>query len=197
MACADVILLNKADIVTPTELDEVAATVASINPTLRVHTSVRGEVPLSALHDLRAYTSPAVAALPEPAACNCSEPGHKHAHAHGSGPNVVSTVTIPLPVLCDERFAKVNAFLEALLWENRWPTDTEGEVPEILRTKGYALLEDGSARVIQGVVDLFEVSTLAPAAAANGNAEPQPKVVFIGRNVDDRLVLAMKAFVGL
>lgn len=211
VACADVILLNKADLVPAAELDNVAAAVADVNSTLRVHRTVRGNVRLAELFDLRAFTSPAVAALPEPEAC-CAEDdhAHTHAHAHGmKGPNTVSTITVHLPTLPTDKFERLNAFLESLLWNGTVPTlpggkAWEGATPDILRTKGYAVLADGSARVIQGVADLFEVRTLDPTANAGagagagaGGAEPRPKIVFIGRGVDETLGEWVRAYVGV
>jgi G3E family GTPase len=185
VACADVILLNKTDLVSAQDLDEVAATVAGINPTLRVHKTVRGQVPLKEVFDLRAFTSPAVAAL-EPAdsaCCSASGPDHTHNHnrAHAAGPNAVSTATLPLPPLSTPQFERLNALLESLLWHRKWPADMPSQpaaVPDVLRTKGYAVLADGSARLIQGVSDLFEIRELADEGGV------RPKVVFIGRGVE-------------
>lgn len=185
------ILLNKTDLVSKEELDNVASTVASINSTLRVHHTVKGNVPLAELFDLRAFTSPAIAAL-EPS-CGCSSADHNHTHAHATGPNAVSTITVPLPILSTAQFDKLNAFLESLLWHRTLPSG--GDAPDILRTKGYALLDDGSARVIQGVWDLFEIRNLDP--NANDEKAPSPKVVFIGRGVDDKLVQAVKVYIGV
>lgn len=182
---------------------------ADINPTLRLHRTVRGNVPLSELLDLRAFTSPAVAALPEPtAACgaDCTDAhDHDHAHAHGApGPNTISTVTVRLPTLTAAQFDALNAFLESLLWKATVPTQPSGKTwspttPEVLRTKGYAVLDDGSARVIQGVADLFEVRELPASTegSGNGGSEPQPKIVFIGRGVGEELGQWVREYVGV
>ena len=40
--CADVVLINKVDLVTPRQLDAVKRCIASVNPTARVLCCVRG-----------------------------------------------------------------------------------------------------------------------------------------------------------
>jgi G3E family GTPase len=199
VACADVILLNKTDLVSSEQLDGVASAVSAINPTLRVHRTLRGNVPLAELFDLRAFASPtaAAAALPDVSACGCSNADGEHNHdhsAHVHGANAVATVSIPLPpTISAAQFEKVNAVLEALLWKRTWPSpDTaEGTAPDVLRTKGYAVLDDESARLIQGVSDLFEVRELPH------KGDVEPKLVFIGRGVDGRLIENVRASVGI
>lgn len=196
VACADVILLNKTDLVTPETLKEVADSVADINPTLRVFETVKSRMPLDSLFNLKAYTSGAAAALPEATPC-CANGEHDHDHAHGHR-SAISTVSIPLPVLTASQWEKLNGFLEALLWDGEErPPGLQDPLPDVLRTKGYARLEDGSERVVQGVADMFEVTTPRGGSKRSGEAEPSPKMVFIGRNVDERLGKALRSHVGI
>ncbi|WOO76744.1 COBW domain-containing protein 1 [Vanrija pseudolonga] len=195
VACADVILLNKTDLVTPATLKEVADSVADINPTLRVFETVKSRMPLDSLFNLKAYTSGAAAALPETESC-CANGEHDHDHAHGHR-SAISTVSIPLPVLSASQWDKLNGFLEALLWDGEErPPGLQDPLPDVLRTKGYARLEDGSERVVQGVADMFEVTT-PRGGKRSGDPEPSPKMVFIGRNVDERLGYALRSHVGI
>ena len=113
-------------------------------------------------------------------------------HAHAQGPNAVATVAIPLPPLTDAQFGRLYTSLESLLWKRTWPTDDPPPAPDILRPKGCAVLQDGSARLIQGVSDLFEIREL------QDTGEVRPKVVFIGRGgVDDSLIENVQRFVGV
>ncbi|TXT15955.1 hypothetical protein VHUM_00458 [Vanrija humicola] len=196
VACADVILLNKTDLVSPETLKEVAESVAGINPTLRVFETVKSRMPLDSLFNLRAYTSGAAAALPETTAC-CADGEHNHEHAHGHR-SAIATVAVPLPVLTTPQWERLNGFLEALLWDGEERLPGLGDpLPDVLRTKGYARLEDGSERVVQGVADMFEVTTPRASATPGGEDEPSPKMVFIGRNVDERLQHALRSHVGI
>src|SRR3982075_301198 len=50
IAFADVILLNKTDLVTPAELNEVEARIRGINPYAKVPRTERSQIPLSEVH---------------------------------------------------------------------------------------------------------------------------------------------------
>lgn len=104
------------------------------------------------------------------------------------------------------QFDALNTFLETFLWDGRVPplpdgsasgAHWEGAVPEILRTKGYAILEDGSARVIQGVADIFDVRSSSAEDVKDTSGDPKPKIVFIGRGVDARLEAVVRSFLGI
>ncbi|KLT46092.1 cobW-domain-containing protein [Cutaneotrichosporon oleaginosum] len=194
IACADVILLNKTDLVTPEVLDEVASAVAAINPTLRVYRTDHSQIGLEKLFNIQAYAVPP----PTSAADGCAECAHSdvnHAHTHGHHAHGITTTTIPLPHLTAQQFAELHDFLEEFIWAGKLLVDGadvvwDGERPEILRTKGYLVI-DGVEKVVQGVADLFEIRP----ALGSGNAEP--KLVFIGRRVDTRLGEVVRARLGL
>jgi len=52
---ADVIVINKADLVTPTELAELQGILARLNPVARIQSSTRSKVPLSSILDTRLF----------------------------------------------------------------------------------------------------------------------------------------------
>lgn len=198
IASADVILLNKVDIVSTSTLDEVERTVRGINSTLRVHRTERSKVELGELFSLQAYASDTGlrgAANTD----DCHE--HEHDHDHDEGPHVhihsdIGTVLIPLPTLSTTQFERLNSFLENLLWEGKLPPPSTAPPPEILRTKGYIPLDDGRAYILQGVTDLFELKELMR-PDQNEGVRRGGKVVFIGRGVDAGLSTALKAYVGV
>src|SRR3954463_8247478 len=55
IAFADVVVLNKTDLVTPEELRDVEAAVRAINPTASIHRTTRSGVPLSEVLDRGAF----------------------------------------------------------------------------------------------------------------------------------------------
>ena len=55
IAFADVVLLNKTDLVTPEELAKVEATVRVINPSARIHRTTRSEIDLTKVLDQGAF----------------------------------------------------------------------------------------------------------------------------------------------
>lgn len=197
LAASDVILLNKLDLVSPEQVDAVETAVRGINPTLRVYRTTKSQIDLKELFDLRAYTAaPSLSAVAPSTAtvacCDASEhDGHDH-HDHSVHNSGITTVLIPLPTLSEEQHAKLNDFLEQLLWKNVLPGG--GDAPEILRCKGYIKLDGGKEMVLQGVTDLFELKEVS---SKGGEEEVEGKVVFIGRRVDERLSVALRQHLGI
>lgn len=84
---------------------------------------------------------------------------------------------------------KLDHWLRNLLWARLWidhPDNATQEVvatpalrPEIHRTKGRLLMQDGSVKLLQGVREVFEfIDSDLDADMKEG------KIVLIGRNVD-------------
>lgn len=104
---------------------------------------------------------------------------------------------IPLPTLSSQQHAKVERFLESLLWEQRLPDLADRiEGLDILRTKGYCKVEDGSEYVVQGVTDIFEMKQVSETQRGKGE-EITGKLVFIGRGVGPELLTAFNQYVGI
>ena len=80
IAFADVILLNKTDLVSPAELDEVEARIRGINPYARMHRTVKCQVPLDAVLGRNAFDLDRILTI-EPAFLTVDEHGHDH-HGH-------------------------------------------------------------------------------------------------------------------
>jgi len=79
IAFADVILLNKTDLVTPEELDEVEARIRGLNPYARVIRTVRSQAPLSEILDRGAFDLERVLSI-EPAFLEADDHDHDHHH---------------------------------------------------------------------------------------------------------------------
>ncbi|WP_020186686.1 GTP-binding protein [Methylopila sp. 73B] len=86
IAFADVILLNKTDLVTKDELEEVEARIRGINPYARVIRTVKSAVALDEVLDKGAFDLDRILAL-EPAFLEADDDHdhshHDHAHGHG------------------------------------------------------------------------------------------------------------------
>jgi G3E family GTPase len=81
IAFADVILLNKADLVSKDELAEVEGRIRAINPYARVIRTTKCDVPLDAVLDRGAFDLDRILAL-EPAFLESDEHDHDHDHGH-------------------------------------------------------------------------------------------------------------------
>jgi len=189
IAFADVILLNKTDLVAKDDLSAIERQLRAVNPTARVHRMVRGDIPLDAIMGLHAFELDRITEidphfLPEhdcDDACahhdHHDHHGHDHAHDHhhhdddhvaAAGITSVSLST-DKPVNADKLLGWINEI-----------TQTRG--PDILRLKGIFAFPDEPKRfVVQGVHMIVEGDT------QRDWREGEPRVsrlVFIGRNLD-------------
>ena len=81
IAFADVIVLNKTDLVSNDELAEVEGRIRAINPYAALHRAVRSDVPLQAVLERNAFDLDRILEI-EPAFLDAEEEGHDHDHAH-------------------------------------------------------------------------------------------------------------------
>ena len=84
IAFADVILLNKTDLVSRDELDEVEGRIRGINPYARVIRTTKCDVPLDAVLDKGAFDLDRILSI-EPAFLEADDHAHDHGHHHGHG----------------------------------------------------------------------------------------------------------------
>ena len=136
---------------------------------------------------------------------------HDHNHDHddktGQHLNGISTIMIPLPTLSQAQWQQLNLFIETVLWEGRLPSPIDGSANgdmasrgtedgaemTILRCKGLIRVEDGREMMLQGVMDIFELSDVSKNGGSQGGqsqalTERQDergngKIVFIGKGV--------------
>jgi len=79
IAFADVILLNKTDLVTPDELEEIEARIRGLNPYAKLHRTQKCDVPLDAVLDRKAFDLDRILEL-EPEFLTAEEHDHDHDH---------------------------------------------------------------------------------------------------------------------
>jgi G3E family GTPase len=77
IAFADVILLNKTDLVTPDELEEIEARIRGLNPYAKLHRTQKCDVPLEAVLDRKAFDLDRILEL-EPEFLKAEEHDHDH-----------------------------------------------------------------------------------------------------------------------
>ena len=81
IAFADVILLNKTDLVTPAELAEVEARIRAINPYARLHRTVRSQVDIAEVLERNAFDLDRILDI-EPQFLTADSHDHDHDHHH-------------------------------------------------------------------------------------------------------------------
>ncbi len=162
IAFADVILLNKSDLVSGQDLDRVEGQIRAINPWAKIHRTERCAIPLDQVLDRNAFDLARILDV-EP---DFLEEGHHHHH--------------------DEQMQSVSAKIDGPVDPEKfmpWISNlTQVQGPDILRCKGIVAFPDEPKRfVFQGVHMILD-------GDVQGDWRPDEKrisrVVFIGRNLD-------------
>jgi G3E family GTPase len=197
IAFADVILVNKTDLVSSDELVDVEAHIRAINPYARLHKTQRCQVPLTDVLDRKAFDLDRILDI-EPAFLaaehdharhahdgNGHEHHHDHAHAdehHHGG----------LAHYHDEHMQSVALATEAPLDPDKffpWIQElVQTEGPNILRCKGILSFENDPDRfVFQGVHMILDGDHQRPWAA---DEKRLSRIVFIGRDLPEEKIRA-------
>jgi len=183
IAFADVILINKTDLVSREELSEVEARIRGINPYAKVHRTERAQIPLDEVLGRHAFDLDRILDLePEFLADeehhdhhdHGHEHGHEHAHRHGRFKHYH-----------DEDMQSVSLKSDKPLDPDKffpWVQDlVQKEGPNILRCKGILSFKNDDDRfVFQGVHMILDGNHQRP---WNKNEKRNSRIVFIGRNL--------------
>jgi len=168
---ADVIIINKTDLVSDTDLQKVIDRIRSINGLARIETTTKSQVPQleGLVLDLHAYDEVTDADL------KFASKGHSHLDP------TITTTTISFPALSPSQVDKFDFFLRTILWEETLPNATPDQPFEIHRLKARIPVTDGQMLLIQGVRNIYDTNEVrAPPGAENDDA----KLVLIGKAVD-------------
>jgi G3E family GTPase len=181
---ADVILLNKIDLVTPEELQKTEARIRKMNPMAKLHRTQAASVSLDKVLQIGGFDLAHALELepdslePEEDEHHHHEGGEEHDHEHGEEEEghdhhhdeEITSVGIRTPGDLDEK--KLLDWLGTLL-------RTKGQ--DIFRMKGVLAVQGRSTRVVfQGVHMLMTGGPGQPW----GNDPRQNALIFIGRNLD-------------
>jgi len=177
IAFADVVVLNKTDLVTPEELAAVEATVRAINPTAKIHRTQRSGVDLANVLDRGAFDLKR-ALENDPHFLDDEEHDHDHHdhdhhdHAHPSAIHDVTVQSVSLRA-GEMDSKKFFPWIEKV---------TQLEGPNILRLKGIIAFKDDPDRyVLQGVHMIIEGDHQR---AWKDGEKHESRLVFIGRDLD-------------
>ncbi|RUS97578.1 cobalamin biosynthesis protein CobW [Dulcicalothrix desertica PCC 7102] len=163
IAFADVILLNKTDLVELEELEELEKRIRSMNIMAKIYRTRNSELEMDALLGVKAFDLERALEI-EPEFLT-----EEHDHEHDE--TVTSVALVEKGALDGE---KLNAWLSELL-------QTQGT--DIFRMKGILNIEGEDERfVFQGVHMLFEGK---PDRAWKESETRKNELVFIGRNLDE------------
>ena len=182
IAFADVILLNKSDLVAADELSDVEARIRGINPYARVHKTERCRIALPEVLGRNAFDLDRILEI-EPDFLDDGghhhdhgHDGHSHGHHHHGGSHKhyhdeeMQSLSLrsDRPLDADKFFPWVQGLVQ-----------TEG--PNILRCKGILSFKDDDQRfVFQGVHMILDGDHQRP---WNDGEKRESRIVFIGRNL--------------
>ncbi|MBB4006764.1 CobW family GTP-binding protein [Allorhizobium taibaishanense] len=213
IAFADVVVVNKADLVSHEELHRIEDIVRAINPSARIYTTTRSGVDLSKVLNQGAFNleralenDPHFLSNDDDHVCgpDCDHDHHHHAHDHHDhdhhhhdhdhghdhhhhdhGPSPIHDVTVTSISL---RGGEMNPD-RFFPWIQK-VTQTDG--PNILRLKGIiAFKGDAERYVVQGVHMIIEGDHQRP---WKDGEKHESRLVFIGRELDrEKLEKSFKA----
>jgi len=190
IAFADVILINKTDLVSPAELEEVEARIRGINPYAKVHKTQRAQIPLHEVLGRNAFDLDRILEI-EPEFLEGEDHdhdhhhdhdhdhGHKHAHSHGG-----------LKHYHDEDMQSISLRTDKPLDPDKffpWVQDlVQKEGPNILRCKGILSFKNDDERfVFQGVHMILDGDHQRPWTKGE---KRDSRIVFIGRNLPGKKI---------
>src|SRR5262245_57156155 len=187
IAFADVILINKTDLVAPEELREIEMRVRAINPYARLHRTERANIDINEVLGRNAFDLDRILEI-EPSFLDGAEHHHDHDHQehdhhhhhHGNG----------LKHYHDEEMQSVSLKTDRPLNPDKffpWIQDLVAkDGPNILRCKGILAFKDDPERfVFQGVHMILDGDHQRPWRTDENR---DSRIVFIGRNLpEDRI----------
>lgn len=186
IAFADVIVLNKTDLVTKGELAEVEARIRAINPYAKLHRTERCSVALADVLDRGAFDLDRILDI-EPDFLNADDHdhdhdhhGHDHHHDHGHGLKHYHDEDMQSLSLKTDKPLDPNVFMPWL--QNL----VQVEGGKILRSKGILAFHDDDDRyVFQGVHMMLE----GDHQRRWKEGEPrESRLVFIGRELPEEAI---------
>jgi len=201
IAFADVILINKTDLVTPEELTEIEARIRAINPYARLHKTERAKIALDEVLGRNAFDLDRILDL-EPAFLEAEEAhlhehehGSEHVHHHGEGHNHDKNHDHGhshggLKHYHDEDMQSVALKTDKPLNPDKffpWVQDLVAvDGPSILRCKGILSFKDDPKRfVFQGVHMILDGDHQR---AWGADEKRESRIVFIGRKLPEEKI---------
>jgi len=185
IAFADVILINKTDLVSDAELRETEARIRGINPYAKLHRTQRAQIPLNEVLGRNAFDLERILDI-EPEFLHADDHDHDHHHDHDHDHDHAHG----LKHYHDEEMQSIALSTDKPLDPDKFfpfiQNLVQVEGPNILRSKGILSLRDDPQRfVFQGVHMMLD----GDHQREWREGEPRlSRVVFIGRNLPEEKI---------
>lgn len=185
---ADVILLNKVDLVPEEKIVSFESRIKTINAAAPIYRTIQGQVDLSKVIGLDAYSTkfPSFSSSKQNTSECESDHHHHHHHHHHTTHDDVTSMQVSCPPLTRAHAMRLDKWIRTALWEGALLTDKDeihqpGRL-EILRCKGIYSLLSGHQFVLQGVRSMYDIS---PLTGKELGIPEEGKLVFIGKGLDE------------
>ena len=198
IAFADVILLNKTDLVSADELAEVEGRIRAINPYAKLHRTQRAQIPIAEVLDRKAFDLDRILDIEPQFLETEDDHDHHHGHDHGDGhghdhhddhghDHHGEHGHKGIKHYHDEDMQSVSLKIEKPLDPDKffpWVQNlVQTEGPNILRCKGILSFKNDDDRfVFQGVHMILDGDHQRPWAK---DETRDSRIVFIGRNLPE------------
>jgi G3E family GTPase len=187
IAFADVILINKTDLVSDAELREVEARIRGINPYAKLHRTQRAQIALNEVLGRNAFDLERILDI-EPEFLHADDHDHDHHHGHDHAHDHAHSHG--LKHYHDEEMQSISLSIDRPLDPDKFfpfiQNLVQVEGPNILRSKGILSLRDDPQRfVFQGVHMMLDGDHQRE--WKDGEARTS-RVVFIGRNLPEEKI---------
>jgi len=186
IAFADVILLNKSDLVTPDQLEKVEGRIRKMNSLAALHRTQNSQIDPAKIFNLKARELTGPFTIPESTAEHAHEHDHGdhdqdhehgHDHDHDEPHHHHHDESISSFYISDDRpldLKKVEAWLTEIIRDLG---------ANIYRSKGILLIKGQARRVVfQGVQTMFDAK---PDRLWNVGEKRVSQLVFIGKDLDE------------
>jgi G3E family GTPase len=194
IAFADVILINKTDLVSPEELREIEARIRAINPYATLHRTQRSQIAIGEVLGRNAFDLDRILDI-EPKFLEADDHDHDHDHHHHDGHDHVDDhhhhgEGHGLKHYHDEDMQSLSLASDRPLNPDKffpWVQDLVAkEGPNILRCKGILSFKDDPERfVFQGVHMILDGDHQRPWKEGEARLS---RIVFIGRNLPEEAI---------
>jgi G3E family GTPase len=180
IAFADQIVLNKTDLVSVQDLNEVEKRLRRLNPLAPIHRTQRSNVPLEAILERKSFDLDRITAL-EPEFLNPKhgEPGHVHdedgSDDHGHHDHTHDDEIKSVSLISDRPMDRKKI--------TRWITDiTQNQGQNLLRAKGIIDIAGNNRRLVFQAVHMILEGDLQ--REWKNDEKRFSRIVFIGRELD-------------
>ncbi len=174
IAFADIVLLNKTDLVSPEALAKVEAHIRTLNPFAKIYRTERSNIPLDQILNRGAFDLKRALELDPHFLCDHEHGHHHHDHAAASTIHDTDIHSISLSTDKPLDLQKFDAWVADVLM-------TDGQ--RILRTKGILNMAAKDERFVFQAVHMVSEGTFTGPWPSKDNR--RSRLVFIGRKLDE------------